>query len=107
MVIAVSHIVDSDEEIVKIFRERGLKVTPQRIAISRLTLHNPDHLTVKKIYNKIQKRYPSISLTTVYRTIHVLKEAGLIQELRLPGEIRIDPHLDPHMHLVLVGNAEE
>ncbi len=42
-----------------------------------------------------------MSLATIYKTIQILKEAGLVQELNLPNDqARFDPNMEPHAHLV-------
>jgi Fur family peroxide stress response transcriptional regulator len=108
--ISMKRFQDSDALIVKIFREKGYKVTPQRLAISRFMLHNHDHPSAQKTYDKVKKQYPTISLSTVYKTIKVLKEAGLVQELNLtPGLTRFDPNTEPHAHLVCLkcGNISD
>ncbi|VVB63969.1 Ferric uptake regulator family protein [uncultured archaeon] len=90
-----------DSSIIKAFRERGYKATPQRIAISRFVLHNHTHPTAQRIYSEVKKVYPTVSLATIYKTIQILEEVGLIQELNLPkDQTRFDPKMEPHAHLI-------
>ena len=92
---------DSDSSIIKALREKGYKATPQRIAISRFVLHSHNHPTAQRIYSEVKKVYPTVSLATIYKTIQILEEVGLIQELNLPkDQTRFDPNMEPHAHLI-------
>ncbi|WP_369798605.1 MULTISPECIES: transcriptional repressor [unclassified Methanosarcina] len=51
--------------------------------MGQLFLHNLAYLAVQRIYNEVKKVYPVFGLATIYKTVHTLKEAGLIQELNL------------------------
>lgn len=90
-----------DSSIIKALREKGYKATPQRIAISRFALHNHTHPTAQRIFSEVRKIYPTLSLATIYKTIQILEEVGLIQELNLPkDQTRFDPNMAPHAHLI-------
>jgi Fur family peroxide stress response transcriptional regulator len=92
---------DSDSSIIKALRGKGYKATPQRIAISRFALNNHAHPTAQRIYDEVKKVYPTVSLATIYKTVQILKEAGLVQELNfLKDQARFDPNMEPHVHLV-------
>ncbi len=92
---------DPDSSIIKALRGKGYKATPQRIAIDRFLLHNNAHPTGQRIYSEDKKVYPAVSLTTIYKTVQILKEAGLIRELNLEkDQARFDPNMKPHAHLV-------
>jgi Fur family peroxide stress response transcriptional regulator len=92
---------DLEPSIIKTFRNSGYKATPQRIAISRYILSSDEHPTAQKVYLEIKKTHPTVSLATIYRTIKILKDAGLILELNMhQGETRFDPFTEPHAHLL-------
>ncbi len=92
---------DPETTIIKTFRNSGYRATPQRIAISRYILSNNEHPTAQKTYLEVRKTHPTVSLSTVYNTIKILKETGLVLELNLPqGETRFDPFIEPHAHLL-------
>jgi Fur family peroxide stress response transcriptional regulator len=91
----------SDEWIIKALRKKGYKATPQRIAICRFALHSRDHPTAQRIYSAVKEFHPTVSLATVYKTLQVLRELGLIQELNfLQGQARFDSCVQPHINLV-------
>ena len=90
-----------DSTIIKTFRNSGYRATPQRIAISRYILRNHEHPTAQKTYQEVKKTHPTVSLATIYTTIKILKETGLICELNLPqSQTRYDPNIEPHVHLI-------
>jgi Fur family transcriptional regulator, peroxide stress response regulator len=87
--------------IIQALRNKGYKATPQRIAVCKTTLSSKEHPNVEKIYNEVKKTHPTVSLATVYKTLHILKENQLIQELNMPNaETRFDPNLTTHINLV-------
>ncbi|MEY2570081.1 MAG: Fur family transcriptional regulator, peroxide stress response regulator [Acidimicrobiaceae bacterium] len=91
----------SPAELTTLFRQRGLKVTPQRQAIFR-TLHGATvHPTAESVYAAVSTEMPTISLRTVYQTLNDLAAMGEVQQLDLgTGSARFDPNLDVHHHLV-------
>ena len=94
----------SDASIIEALRKKGYKATSQRIAICRFALRSRDHPAAKRIYKEVKLVHPTVSLATVYKTLHVLKELHLIQELAFSeGETRFDPYVKPHANLVCRG----
>jgi len=92
---------DLDSSIIKTLRNSGYRATPQRIAISRYILSNHEHPTAQKAYLDVKETHPTVSLATIYNTIKILKETGLILELNLDhGETIFDPVTEPHAHLL-------
>jgi Fur family peroxide stress response transcriptional regulator len=91
----------SDAAIIETLRRRGYKVTPQRIAICRFALQSRDHPSAKRIYDEVKKVHPTVSLATVYKTLQILTEHRLIQELDFPEDpARFDSYVQAHMNLV-------
>lgn len=87
--------------IIEIFREKGFKVTTQRLAICKYILSRSDHPTAEQIYQELRDKYPTISLGTIYKTLHLLKKLGLIQELGFnEGSVRYDPDMELHINMV-------
>src|SRR6187455_1829396 len=90
------------EQLTDLFREQGLRVTPQRQVIFRL-LHGDDaHPTVEAIYDRARAEMPTMSMKTVYQTVHDLEALGEVDVLDLgTGSLRVDPNVeDEHHHLV-------
>ena len=92
----------STEDLTTLFRDRGLRVTPQRQAIFGLLHGNDRHPTVDALYEAARADMPTISLKTVYQTVHDLEELGAVRVLDLgTGSVRVDPNVeDEHHHLV-------
>jgi len=90
-----------DQEIIDLFRENEFKVTVQRLAICKFIFSREDHPSADQIYQELKIDYPTISLGTIYKTLHLLKELGLIQELGFnAGSIRYDPDMELHINMV-------
>ena len=89
------------QEIIKTLRKNGYKVTAQRLSICKFILSRKDHPTTEQIYQGLSNEYPTISLGTIYKTLHLLKELGLVQELGFnEGSIRYDPDMELHINMV-------
>jgi Fur family peroxide stress response transcriptional regulator len=100
----------SDVATIEALRKKGYKATPQRIAICRFALHSRDHPTARRIYNEVKKVHPTVSLATVYKTLQVLEELDLIQELNFSkGQARFDSYMKPHINLFCLqcGNIKD
>jgi Fe2+ or Zn2+ uptake regulation protein len=83
------------EELTTLFRARGLRVTPQRQAIFRLLHGNGSHPTVESLYELAAADMPTMSLKTVYQTVHDLEALGELRVLDLgTGSLRVDPNVD-------------
>jgi Fur family peroxide stress response transcriptional regulator len=100
----------SDTSIIDTLRKKGYKATTQRIAICRFVLNSRDHPNAQKIYAEVKKVHPTVSLATVYKTLQILTEQDLIQELDLPeSKARFDSYMDPHINIVCLqcGNIQD
>lgn len=74
----------SKEEVTAILKEKGLKVTIQRVLVLKtLSACEDQHLTAEEIYELVKVEYPEIGLATVYRTIQLLLELHLIDRINL------------------------
>jgi Fur family peroxide stress response transcriptional regulator len=78
----------------------GLKVTPQRISVYEAIISMEDHPTAEMIRAEVAKKIPTISLGTVYKTLEVFVNKGLIRKIRTEEDVmRYDPVLEKHHHL--------
>jgi Fe2+ or Zn2+ uptake regulation protein len=76
-------------------------VTHQRQVIYQALIGMHDHPSPEAVYEQVRADIPSISLATVYKTIHTFLEAGLIQEVSIHhGTLRIEANREPHHHLI-------
>jgi Fur family peroxide stress response transcriptional regulator len=78
--------------------------TPQKMAIQAFLEGNTGHPTAEDIHEALKSRFPTMSLSTVYNTLHGLEREGRIHELALEsGRCRFDPEPAPHHHLVCLA----
>jgi Fur family transcriptional regulator, peroxide stress response regulator len=89
------------KENLKKYRDSGIKLTPQRIAIMDFLEGNTDHPSAQDIYNALKIGFPSMSFATVYSTLEMLRDKGLLSELTIdPSRKRFDPNFRKHHHLI-------
>jgi Fur family peroxide stress response transcriptional regulator len=82
-------------------KKMGVKVTPQRIAIYKILAAKAKHPTISEIYEEIKKDYPSLSLNTIYKTIQLFIEHGMVSQFTSrEGVIRYEVKLLPHHHVL-------
>lgn len=94
---------DAQQLIAKL-HEKGLKATPQRVAIYEYICSRKDHPTTDQVYHEVRRRYPTISLATVYQTLHLFTNLGLLQELELGDNVsRYDPNTSLHANIICRG----
>ena len=87
-------------------RRHGYKLTPQRRVIIRAIASTRDHLTPAAIYEKVHQDHQNIGLVTVYRTIGILAELGLICELHAGDSCRSYTISAPgHHHHLICSNC--
>jgi len=63
----------------------GINITPQRLAIGELLFTGPQHLTAEEIYDKVRNRRMVVSRATVYNTLNLFTEKGLLREIFVPS----------------------
>ncbi len=82
-------------------RGRGVKLTPQRLAIFEYLARQPGHPTAEEVYRDVLARYPTLSFATVYNTLELLAEMGEVRKL-IVDELRrrYDVNTEPHQHAV-------
>ena len=84
-------------------RNSGMKLTHQRLEIFREVAKTGDHPDADKVYQGVRERMPTMALDTVYRTLWLLKDLGLITTLGPFRErARFDANLNSHHHFVCV-----
>jgi Fur family peroxide stress response transcriptional regulator len=85
-------------------RRAGVKLTHQRLEIFRELAATEVHPDAETLFRAVQRRMPTVSLDTVYRTIWMLHDLGLVATLGPQRDgVRFDANLDRHHHYVCVG----
>lgn len=86
---------------IEALRSKGYKATPQRIAICQIALNSRAHPSAQQVYDEVKKIHPTVSLATVYKTLEVLRDINLVQEINFPkGQARFDSYMNPHINLI-------
>ena len=93
---------NSVNEIIIRFRQKGHKITPQRRAIFETIFNNGGHPKADDIYKAVKGSMPDVSLTTIYNTLTELSDLGFIDVVQNVGDgaLRYDPRTDTHDHLI-------
>lgn len=82
-------------------RREGLKLTNQRLEIFRQLASTGEHPDAETIFARVRRRLPAVSRDTVYRTLALLEDRGLVRRLSMAaGRARFDGNPDVHHHLV-------
>jgi Fe2+ or Zn2+ uptake regulation protein len=81
-------------------RDRGQRVTPQRLMIARVVSDLDRHVTAEAVFDEVGRRLPGVSLPTVYATLELLESVGLIHRVATErGAVIYDPRTEQHHHL--------
>jgi len=83
-----------------LLKNTTLKITPQRLAILNV-INKYGHISIEDIYEEIKSQFPSISLATIYKNIHTLKNANIVSEIH-PQDTkpRFEITKKPHGHFI-------
>jgi Fur family peroxide stress response transcriptional regulator len=81
--------------------EKHLAVTHQRLVLYRSLMQMTDHPNPEQIFDRVRAELPSLSLATVYKTLRLFVEAGIIREVSPHhGSLRIEPNAVRHHHFI-------
>ncbi|MCR4626164.1 MAG: transcriptional repressor [Treponema sp.] len=79
--------------------DSGIRPSAQRIAIYKYLCENHVHPTVDMIYKELSGEYPALSRTTVYNTLKLFADHGLVQTVHIDEDkLRYDANTEPHIH---------
>ena len=94
------------EEVNEVLRERGYRLTPQRRLILTALQGSDDHISAEEIHAQVMAKYPSVNISTVYRTLGLLKSLGLVTETDLgSGRFRYHYADKGHHHHLICENC--
>jgi Fur family ferric uptake transcriptional regulator len=90
------------DELQEALRRSGQRLTPQRMMVLSALAQQDGHVTAETILELVRPDYPYINLSTVYRTLDMLVEVGLVAETDLGGGVRQFELMGskPHHHLI-------
>jgi len=88
-------------ELTNALKNNGLKITPQRLMIFKVLEKNTAHPSAEEIYKTVKKVYPSVSFTTIYKTLETLRDLGEVKELYIDKDRKhYDPDISSHHHFI-------
>ena len=88
-------------DLFELFESHGIQPSAQRVAVGEYVLNTDEHPSADRVWARVKARSPMISRATVYNTLHLFVEKGLLRELHLsPDSVVFDPKLDAHHHLI-------
>lgn len=90
-----------DQRLTTRLRQRGLRVTSQRVLIHRALCAFDQHMTADQVLESVSGVLPGVSLPTVYATLELLEELGLVRRFGTgTGAVLFDSRVEPHAHTV-------
>ena len=82
-------------------RDHGIQPSAQRVAVANYVLHTDEHPSADQVFGKVRRTFPMLSRATVYNTLNLFVEKGLLRELVLAeGCVVFDPKTDAHHHFI-------
>lgn len=75
-----------EDQTVQTLKESGHRPTPQRLMILSALRHAPGHITASQVLEQVKESYSYIDLSTVYRTLDMLKQMRLVSESHMGGD---------------------
>ena len=82
-------------------RQHGIQPSAQRVAVAEYVLETPEHPSADQVWDRVRTGFPMLSRATVYNTLHLFVDRGLLCELVLAeGKVVYDPKVDRHHHFI-------
>lgn len=89
------------EQMTRLLRDKGCRLTPQRLAMLRILSKSAGHPSAEQIYEQIRAAYPTTSLATIYKTLNLLKKIVEVFEVTFGVESHYDGNKPyPHPHVI-------
>lgn len=87
--------------VVEVLEQAGIQPSAQRVAVADYVLATEEHPSAEQVWARVKQRFPMLSRATVYNTLNLFVEKGLLRELVLAeGKVVFDPNLTPHHHFI-------
>ena len=94
-------------DLASLFEKHGILPTPQRVDIASILLERPQHLSAEHIIDKLRSAGSAVSKATVYNTLNLFAERGLVREVTVdPVRKFYDSTTHPHHHFYNVDSGE-
>jgi len=92
------------DQMISRLREHDFRITPQRLAVLKVLAAGEGHPSAERVYEIVRHEFPTTSIATIYKTIHLLKQINEVLEIAFPdGSNRYDGQKPyPHPHAICV-----
>ncbi len=98
---------DGQDTVKSLLEARGVAATPQRVAVARVILSRPQHLSAEQVITRLRQCGSRVSKATVYNTLNLFCERGLLRTVNVdPTRQYYDPTIEPHFHFYNVDTGE-
>ena len=88
-------------DVVKILKDKGVQASAQRVAVARYVLRTHDHPSADEVWARVRRTFPMISRATVYNTLNLFVEEGLLaRHVLAEGRVVFDCAVEPHHHFI-------
>jgi Fur family transcriptional regulator, iron response regulator len=88
-------------DVTEVLKESGIQPSAQRVAIAEYVLTTLDHPSADHVFRTVTSRFPYISRATVYNTLNLFVEKGLLRTLNIAEDsVVFDPNVKTHHHFV-------
>ena len=89
------------KQVVETLREHGIQPSAQRVAVGEYVLFTHDHPSADQVWARVKRTFPMLSRATVYNTLNLFVESGLLRQLVLAeGKVVFDPNVESHHHFI-------
>jgi Fur family ferric uptake transcriptional regulator len=96
----------ASKELLAQLKKQGYRLTPQRLMILEQVEAAEHHISAEEIFQRIRERYPNLNISTVYRTLELLKGLGLVTETDMgDGRVRFHSIGKGHHHHLVCSNC--
>ncbi len=88
-------------EVIQKLEAFGIQPSAQRVAVAEYVLVTDEHPCADQVFSTVREGFPMISRATIYNTLHLFVEKGLLRELHIsPGKVVFDPVMSKHHHFI-------
>jgi Fur family peroxide stress response transcriptional regulator len=90
----------SKDEIIKILKEKKIKITPNRLKVAEIIINSKKHPSIDEIHTQLIKNNKNVSFTSVYNIIKMFQSANLIKVIKAKDRSRYDADMSAHSHFI-------
>jgi len=90
-----------ERTVTELLASHGIQPSAQRVAVAEYALRTTDHPSADVVWAEVRAGFPFVSRATVYNTLNLFVEKGLLRALVLAeGKVLFDPNVEPHHHFI-------